>query len=73
MKDPYDEYHAIVMSNDYTKNISQSIFTPGILIKDNYEHRTPEAKQTIYSGGPSENKRKTAVRPKSSYQRRENN
>ena len=49
---PYDEYHCIVMSNDYTKNISDSIFSPGIAVQDAPAAQTIDRKtrHTLYSG-----------------------
>ena len=32
--DPYDNYHAFVKVNDYTKNISEPLFSSGLLKPD---------------------------------------
>jgi hypothetical protein len=31
MKNPYDKWHSVVKSKDYTKNISDFIFTAGLI------------------------------------------
>ena len=40
-EDPYDEYYTVVKANDCTKNISEPLFSAG-LIDDNFEEKIKE-------------------------------
>lgn len=51
-EDPFDEFYTVVKANDCTKNISEPLFSAGLL-RDDWRERTEQTAQALSSLTPS--------------------